>query len=201
MENLTNHVYGSWSVLGEHKKQGHNELWLCRCVCGKERFIPQSSLKNGRSKSCGCQRHNRRIHGLADTRLYNIWRTMKDRCYLLTCKEYPRYGARGISVCPEWKDNFLSFYFWSINEGYDETAERGKFTLDRIDNDGNYEPSNCRWIDEKQQARNRRNTIWIEHNGEKKSLPEWCEIIGFPYQKAIQRYRHGKSKTFEYIFR
>ena len=126
MEELKGKVFGSWTVVGDKKKIGKSQRWYCRCVCGKERYVIESMLKNGKSKSCGCQRHNRRIHGLSDTRLYNIWRTMRDRCNLPTSKEYKRYGARGIKVCQEWNDNFLTFYFWAVNNGYDEKAERSR---------------------------------------------------------------------------
>ncbi len=198
MDDLKGKVFGQWTVIGDKKKIGHNQRWYCRCVCGKERYVIESMLKDGTSKSCGCQRHNRMIHGLSSTKLYAIWRTMRDRCNLPTNKEYERYGARGISVCSDWNDNFLSFYFWAINEGYDETAERGKFTLERIDNNGNYEPSNCRWANGKEQARNRRNTVWLTHEGITKSFSEWCEIYDIPYYRARNRYKVGKS--FDEIF-
>ena len=109
------------------------------------------------------------------TKLYRAYHHMKDRCMLKTDKNYMQYGGRGITVCDEWlgKDGFKNFYFWSINNGYDD-----KLTLDRIDVNGNYEPDNCRWTDWFGQARNRTNSNIITINGETKTLTEWAEQYG-----------------------
>lgn len=192
MEDLTGRKYGSWTVLDKYEKRGHNWRWLCKCVCGKEKYVLADQLKSGRSKSCGCQRHNRRTHGMTDTSIYNIWYAMRERCRLKTSTVYKHYGGRGISVAPEW-NRFETFYEWAMNNGYKEGL-----TIDRIDNDGNYEPSNCRWATMKEQCRNRRNSILITHNGETKSLPEWAEIFNVPYSRAIHRYKAGMP--FERIF-
>lgn len=94
-------------------------------------------------------------HGMANSRLYVVWCAMKERCNNPKYKDYKYYGGRGIKVCQEWQD-FESFYKWSMTAGYDENAPRGVTTIDRINNDGNYEPSNCRWVSMQEQCRNRR---------------------------------------------
>lgn len=120
-------------------KNGH-ALWNCKCICGNEKIVPSHKLRCGEYKSCGCM-HNKYGHGLTNTRLYHIWRTMKARCLDKNTQKYPRYGGRGITICEEWKSDFQAFYDWAMANGY-----REDLTIDRIDADGNYEPSNCQWL-------------------------------------------------------
>ena len=136
-------------------------LWRCTCDCGREVITTTHALTCGDTKSCGCLKHDvtverNRKHGLSGSRLYRVWSSMKYRCYKPTCKEYRNYGGRGISVCDEWRSSFEAFREWALANGYDESAPRGKCTIDRIDNDGNYEPDNCRIADMVTQVRNRR---------------------------------------------
>ena len=107
---------------------------------------------------------------------------MKSRCYYTKNKNYNAYGGRGIAVCDEWKNDFMSFYNWAMENGYDDTL-----TIDRIDNNKGYEPSNCRWVDMKQQSRNRRNTRTITYKGETKPISEWCELLNLNYYTVISR--------------
>lgn len=138
-------------------------------------------------------------HGMKHTRIYETWCGMKKRCYNPNSKSYKDYGERGIVVCDEWKNDFLSFYHWSVQNGYGENLQ-----IDRIDTNGNYEPSNCRWITHAEQQRNRRNNIYIEHNGQKKSLTQWCAELNFSSKIAYERYKRLKELNnkidFDFIF-
>ena len=119
---------------------------------------------------------------------------MKDRCYTIRDKEYSWYGGRGITICDEWLSDFMSFYKWSMMNGYDDTL-----TIDRIDNNKGYSPSNCRWVDRKQQARNTRRNRLIKINDEIKCLAEWCEIFNLNYHTVKRRLYRGweVKKAFE----
>ena len=116
------------------------------------------------------------------SRLYTIWNSMKQRCYTKSCTSYKRYGARGISMCDEWKNNYMEFYNWAIQNGYSDNL-----TIDRIDTNGNYEPSNCRWATYKEQANNTRKIKRYTFNGETHTPREWEEIVGIRWQTI--RYR------------
>ena len=125
-------------------------------------------------------------HGLRKHRLYRIWSNMKNRCYNPNTRSYERYGGRGITVCDEWKNDFMSFYNWSIANGY-----RDDLTLDRSNNDGNYTPENCRWATQKQQHNNTSLNKVITIEGVSHTMAEWCEITGINYSTARDRINRG----------
>lgn len=140
------------------------------------------NLKRG-TRSCGCLHRERvRKHGKRHTRLYSIWLNMHDRCCNINNKCYSDYGGRGITICDEWLNDFMSFHNWAMNNGYQENL-----TIDRIDVNGNYEPNNCRWADMKTQNRNKRNNKNYTINGETHCLKEWCEILNLNYGKVKDR--------------
>ncbi len=150
---LVGRVFGRLTVLEEARRVRHHQArWKCRCSCGNIICVDGSSLRDKNTKSCGCLRHeNRYGHGLSYHPLKGVWKDMKRRCYSSKCRAYKDYGARGISVCEEWEKSFISFYEWAISNGW----EKG-LRLDRKDNDGIYEPSNCRFITHQKNCQNTR---------------------------------------------
>lgn len=133
-------------------------------------------------------------HGMRHTSIYTVWRSMKQRCYNQHTKNYGLYGGRGIVVCDEWKDDFQAFLFWAMENGYDPNAKRGECTLDRIDVNGNYEPSNCRWCNYTTQANNRRSNRLIYMDGETLTMADFCRKHNLNY-KLFASYIKGGMET------
>lgn len=137
--------------------------WRCLCECGNETIVASDKLLSGHTKSCGCliknvlAERNKASVKPRNPRLYRIYYGMMSRCFNTKYEAYQHYGARGITVCPEWKNHFYDFEKWALSHGYDDTL-----TIDRIDNDGNYEPNNCRWVDMKVQSNNRHRAGWYK---------------------------------------
>ena len=171
----------------------HNNQWKCKCTCGNECVVKGYLLRNSHTKSCGCLRKTRAkqnftTHGLRKHPLYTVWVDMRRRCDDTTDARYSDYGGRGITVCAEWYD-FQNFYNWSILNGYNTGL-----TIDRINNDGNYAPKNCRWVDRYVQANNKRNNRKICINGETKNLFQWCREYNITPQRALTRMKSGWSE-------
>lgn len=192
---LTGQKFGKLKVIRrvENNKQG-NAQFLCKCDCGKEIIVRSSNLIQKHTVSCGCLRAiTKAKHNSYKTRLYKVYRGMISRCLEKTNKEYSNYGARGITVCNEWKNNFLVFRDWALNNGYDENAKYGECTIDRIDVNGNYEPSNCRWINLKSQAKNTTRTIKITYKGKTQCLKDWAKELKIDYQTLRKKLKKGYS--------
>lgn len=195
--NILGERYGRLVVIKQAGKDKHGGyLWLCKCDCGNERVILANSLLCGKTQSCGC--YSREVvgkcnitHGKSGTRLYRLWRSMITRCECTVSKCYKNYGGRGIKVCDEWRNDYQAFHDWALETGYDENAPKGQYTIDRIDVNGNYEPSNCRWATKTEQANNKRNNHFLELNGERHTVKEWSEITGIKAGSILSRIHLG----------
>lgn len=137
---------------------------------------------------CKRKQMSRELHSKTNTRLYNVWNNIKRRCYTKTNPSYQYYGGCGICMCEEWRKSFSAFYEWSVKNGYNENAPKGSCTIDRIDVNGDYKPSNCRWVSMKEQNLNRKANKIIEYNGEMLSIPEIAERTNVRQGTLWQRY-------------
>lgn len=190
---LSNKRFGRWLVLElDIEKSNYKKYWKCVCDCGTHKSVCQQSLVKGKSISCGCyqkeiMKKKLTTHNLTGSRLMKIFYNMKTRCYNPKDSRYKDYGGRNIKVCNEWKNNFMEFYKWSLKNGYDENL-----TIDRIDNNKDYSPTNCRWTTNQEQSNNRRNNIFITINNTKKTLKEWTKFMNWKYNKYYARYMRNK---------
>lgn len=157
--------------------------WLCLCECGNMKTIKAPNLRSGVTQSCGCIK---RRHGMYGTPEYAAWNSMMRRCLNTKNRNYKDYGGRGITVCEEWKD--FTVFFRDMGK-----RPSPKHSLDRINNEGNYEPSNCRWATTKQQARNKRNSRVLFVQGESATVPDWAERTGLGRSTLKERLRRGWS--------
>ena len=169
-KDLVGQKFSRWTVVecAGRNKYGQS-LWRCKCDCGNEALVTGYDLRGNRSKSCGCLQKesaskSKTTHGESKTELHRHWTAMKQRCLNPKSSTYYKYGKRGITICPEWI-YFESFKAWSISHGY-----KDGLSLDRINYNGNYEPSNCRWVDLKTQSNNRRNNHWISYKGKTQTI-------------------------------
>lgn len=184
---LTGKRFGRLTVLGRSQEPSEKIKWICKCDCGTIKAIYGDCLKNGNTKSCGCfKTENAKLlySGLRQKNktLYGIWWSMRQRCNNKNSKSYHNYGGRGIKVCDEWNASFENFYYWAYSNGYENGLQ-----VDRIDNNGDYSPNNCRWVNTEVQANNKRNVKLYEIDGQKKSLPQWCREYNASYYTVRQR--------------
>lgn len=189
IKDLTGQKFGKLTAIKPIGKKNKKTVWLCKCDCGNTSEVIGTALTIGGTKSCGCLRLK---HGMFGTRLYNIWHSMKERCYVSSQTSYKNYGGRGIKVCLEWQD-FIPFMKWSYENGYDEHADRGQCTLDRIDPNGDYCPENCRWVSMSIQANNKTDNVFIEYNGKIDTLTNHARTNGINPGTAESRRFKGKS--------
>lgn len=180
-KDITGKKFGKLTALYRLHNYHDNTMtyWLCVCDCGNFVEVRGARLRQGNTKSCGCLRVT---HGLCDTRLYNVYDNMKQRCNNPNNKDYKNYGKRGIKICNEWENDKQNFFTWALNNGYNDTL-----TIDRIDNNKGYSPDNCRWVDRTYQNRNRRVNRNITINGKSHCLSEWCEILNLNYNTVWER--------------
>lgn len=203
-KDLTGQRFGRLTVIerAENNKSGR-VCWKCLCDCGNKHIVSSNNLLRGEVKSCGCLRddlkkenHHRFIHGMKNTPLYHSWATMKQRCFNPKTEKYSRYGGRGITIYPDWVNSFKTFYDYVSKLPH--FGEKG-YTLDRIDNDGNYEPNNLRWATVKEQSRNRSNNHLVDYNGEAMTLAEASEKCRVNFATLTNRIQHGEKG--DYLFR
>ncbi len=183
-----------FSHFGESKYK--SRYWLFKCDCGKEKAIGKEYVTGGYTKSCGCLfLEVKTTHGSTRNRTltgaYLSWQSLKRRCLNKHEVVYQNYGARGIKVCNRWKKSFANFL-----EDMGERPSR-EYQLDRINNNGNYEPNNCKWSTKKEQANNRRTTILINYNGETKCLMDWCKKYDLAYSTMCYRRRVNPEWSLE----
>ena len=176
--NLSGKQFGRLVVKNEFvlTKDGRRK-WLCECSCGRKVYVTTNNLTSGHTKSCGCWNEEVRVknktkHGMSKSRIYKIWENMKSRCECESRDCYKDYGGRGISLCEEWHD-FRKFMEWAMEIGY-----RENLSIDRINNDGDYCPKNCRWTTMKVQGNNTRACKRISVLGVEKTMSEWENVFG-----------------------
>lgn len=185
--NLVGQKYGRLTVLDRADNVKGRVAWKCECDCGNQVTVLSYSLRTGNTKSCGCLVSEKITkHGMHKTKLYRAWNNMISRCYCESFRSFRNYGGRGITVCDEWRNSFPVFADWAMNNGY-----REDLTIDRIDNEGNYEPSNCRWITNEAQQLNKRSNRRISFNGETRTIKEWSVITGIHPRTLSARLDHG----------
>lgn len=183
---LTGQRFGRLLVLNKSLEKRNRVFWDCICDCGAKKAVSGKLLRNGESKSCGCLFKESKItHGLSKCKIYEVWSGMINRCEWQGNSRFHRYGGRGINICSEWRTNFENFYTWAVNNKFREGLQ-----LDRKDNDGNYEPSNCRFVTAKVNAKNRSR---IKH----KNLPKG--VYPAKYHNGRFMAQHNENKTSYYI--
>lgn len=194
---FTNKRFGKIVCVKPLRVNNHKEVvWLCKCDCGN--FCEKSSgaFKNiSKIASCGCMKgkkpHMTNLELKNYKPIHECYVNMKTRCYNPNYELYSRYGGRGIKVCDEWKDNFKEFYNWAIN------GWKKGLTLDRINNDDDYKPDNCRWVDRIEQANNRHTNYLIKYKGRIKTMAQWSRILKIDY--SFIQIRMYKNKTMEEV--
>lgn len=212
--NITGKRFGRLVALSKYgTAKNRQTIWKCKCDCGNIKNVIYGSLISGSTKSCGCLLKENGCppkHGLSRTRIYNIYQGMKRRCYNKKDKDYLNYGSRGIKICDEWLDSengLHNFYNWAINNGY-----KDNLSIDRINNNGDYKPKNCRWVDNKVQSNNKRNCHYITYNNNTHTIAEWSKILhinestiheriklGFPIPLILYKGRINAKIKKEYI--
>lgn len=190
LKNLVGRQFGELIVLRRNptNSKSGNARWDCKCTCGNIATVIGSKLRSGATKSCGCARKSKTAQGFSKTRLYRIWSLMKKRCYRNENENFKHYGGRGIEVCDEWKNDFIAFRSWALSHGYADSL-----SIDRIDVNGNYEPSNCRWVDIKTQANNRRNNRIITYLNNDYTVSEFADLLKVSYWTVRNQLKLGWS--------
>jgi len=189
--------YGRLTILKDNKekillsknKQRYVDVL---CDCGNKKVIRLNHITTGKTTSCGCYRNEKikeasSSHQQSKTNLYKRWCKIKERCFNKKSNQYIRYGRRGITMCNEWKNDYTKFRDWALANGYKKELQ-----IDRINNDGNYEPNNCRWTTSKINSNNKSNTLFITYRNKRLPLKDWCEQLNLNYKMVWERIKYGK---------
>lgn len=196
LKDLTSNIYGKLTVINRADNKNKKVFWNCVCECGNTKTISRDSLMSGGTDNCGCLAHERRSksktkHGKSvrtkTTKEYRAWVKLKSRCYIKSDTGYKRYGARGIKVCDRWINSFVNF---SLDMG---KCPSKYHSIDRVDNNGDYSPQNCRWATVSEQANNRRNNRIVEFNGLKMTCAQWERHLLLPHHVVSKRLYYGWS--------
>lgn len=190
-------TFGSLTLTGHSFRRGDKKLFAeVICKCGTKKLVRWDSLTSGKCKSCGCYSAERMrtlkpatTHGLTGHPIHDIWKGMRKRCYYKNCERFQYYGGSGVKICKEWYDDFQAFYDWSIANGWEEGLQIDRFP----NNEGDYEPSNCRWATDEQQRRNKTNNVKATIFGEEKCLVDWAKDprCVVRYSVALKRIHRG----------
>ena len=200
IKNIVGQKFGRLTVIKYLYSKKHKPYWLCQCDCGNEYVACSGALRDGNTRSCGCLAKesfremikNNIKHGMSESKIYYIYKGMKQRCYNPTGTNYKNYGGRGIKVCDEWlgEHGFENFYKWAIDNGYKDLPHK-QCTIDRIDVNGNYEPNNCKWSNAVEQANNTRRNVNINFNGKTQTLTRWCRELDLSIGMVLSRIHRG----------
>lgn len=187
---ITDKKFGRWTV----NSYAGKSKWFCACDCGTKKIVAGTHLKSGASKSCGCYEHEALIkrnttHGQNKTPLHYLWLEINQRCSNPKFKYFKNYGGRGITVCDEWRHNFVAFRDWAVANGYSKGL-----SIDRIDNDKGYSPDNCRFVDMYVQQNNKRSNHRITANGKSQTIAQWSRETGIGESIIRGRLRRGWSE-------
>lgn len=196
---LTGKKYGLLSVKGfSHRDKSSRQYWKVSCTCGRSKVVEKFNLISGRTFSCGCQKNKLisegvKSHGMRNTRFYRVWDSIKQKCLNKNSSAYYKYGNEGVSVCKDWMvfENFKKDMYESYVKHAAKYGEKNT-TIERIDVYGNYEKANCCWVTKKLQARNKRNTIYVNYKNRKVSIPELSEITGIKSGTLYHKINRGE---------
>ena len=189
LKDVSGQRFGRLVAVEPIRQTPKGRLWKCLCDCGNYTQVRIGALTVGSTKSCGCLQvevagAKNRTHGMTNTKTYRIWKGMKRRCYNKNDASYSEYGGRGIAICDRWRNDFLLFL--------KDMGESPKgLSIERINNQGNYEPSNCRWATPAEQCRNRASNRWYELNGQRKCLTDWADEYGIHPATVSGRLERG----------
>lgn len=194
---MVNRVFGMLTIISDCENTRPRKV-VAKCECGNIKEYHWENIKRGHSLGCGCVRNQETAkrnsinikHGFYNHPLWHILQGMKERCYNINCEHYKDYGGRGITVCDEWLNDFLSFENWCLENGWERGLE-----IDRRENDGIYEPGNCRFVTSAQNCRNRRSNIFFTFNNRTMVLKDWAIELGIKYKLL---HKHIKYKGFSF---